>query len=95
MIQKELHRHEFFEMLFVERGSLINRFKNDEIALANDTEFGLAAYVFTTNLANGLRAARDIQAGSVCVNEVHYIPYSFRTADSSRAVWAKTARATV
>ena len=46
--------------------------KDDEIALANDTEYGLAAYVFTTNLAKGLRAARDIKAGSVCVNEVHY-----------------------
>lgn len=45
---------------------------DDEIALANDTEAGLAAYVFTTNLARGLRAARGIQAGSVCVNEVHY-----------------------
>lgn len=45
---------------------------DDEIALANDTEYGLAAYVFTTNLAKGLRAARDIQAGSVCINEVHY-----------------------
>jgi len=45
---------------------------DDEIALANDTQYGLAAYVFTTNLQNGLRAARDIQAGSVCVNEVHY-----------------------
>ena len=46
--------------------------QDDEIALANDTEYGLAAYVFTTNLAKGLRAARDIQAGSVCVNEPHY-----------------------
>jgi acyl-CoA reductase-like NAD-dependent aldehyde dehydrogenase len=46
--------------------------QDDEIALANDTEYGLAAYVFTTNLAKGLRAARDIKAGSVCVNEVHY-----------------------
>lgn len=46
--------------------------EDDEIALANDTEYGLAAYVFTTSLSNGLRAARDIQAGSVCVNEVHY-----------------------
>jgi succinate-semialdehyde dehydrogenase/glutarate-semialdehyde dehydrogenase len=45
---------------------------DDEIALANDTAYGLAAYVFTTNLQNGLRAARDIQAGSVCVNEPHY-----------------------
>ncbi|VGO21728.1 aldehyde dehydrogenase family protein [Pontiella sulfatireligans] len=45
---------------------------DDEIALANDTQYGLAAYVFTTNLAKGLRAARDIKAGSVCVNEPHY-----------------------
>ena len=45
---------------------------DDEIALANDTPFGLAAYVFTTNLSRGLRAARDIDAGSVCVNEPHY-----------------------
>ncbi|MFD2257266.1 aldehyde dehydrogenase family protein [Luteolibacter algae] len=45
---------------------------DDEIALANDTEYGLAAYVFTTSLSVGLRAARDIQAGSVCVNEPHY-----------------------
>jgi len=45
---------------------------DDEIALANDTQYGLAAYVFTSNLKNGLRAARDIKAGSVCVNEPHY-----------------------
>ena len=45
---------------------------DDEIELANDTQYGLAAYVFTTNLAKGLRAARDIKAGSVCVNEPHY-----------------------
>ena len=45
---------------------------DDEIALANDTEYGLAAYVYTTNLSRGLRAAAGIDAGSVCVNEVHY-----------------------
>ena len=45
---------------------------DDEIALANDTLYGLAAHVFTTNLSKGLRAARDIKAGSVCVNEPHY-----------------------
>ncbi|QDS98499.1 aldehyde dehydrogenase family protein [Adhaeretor mobilis] len=45
---------------------------DNEIALANDTEYGLAAYVFTSNLATGLRAARDIEAGSVCINEPHY-----------------------
>ena len=46
--------------------------RDDEIALANGTPYGLAAYVFTTNLSQGLRAARDIKAGSVCVNEPHY-----------------------
>jgi len=45
---------------------------DDEIMMANDTEYGLAAYVFTSSLKRGLRAARDIQAGSVCVNEPHY-----------------------
>lgn len=45
---------------------------DDEIALANDTPYGLAAYVFTTSLTKGLRAAHDIKAGSVCVNEPHY-----------------------
>lgn len=45
---------------------------DDEIALANDVPYGLAAYVFTTNLSNGLKAARDIDAGSVCINEPHY-----------------------
>ncbi|WP_404309836.1 aldehyde dehydrogenase family protein [Neorhodopirellula lusitana] len=46
--------------------------RDDEIALANDTEYGLAAYVFTTNLSRGLHAASEIEAGSVCVNGVHY-----------------------
>ena len=42
------------------------------IAMANDTEYGLASYVYTTNLSRGLRAAAEIDSGSVCVNEVHY-----------------------
>jgi len=46
--------------------------KDDVIAMANDTEYGLAAYVYTTNLQRGLQAAQQIQAGSVCINEVHY-----------------------
>jgi acyl-CoA reductase-like NAD-dependent aldehyde dehydrogenase len=45
---------------------------DDVIAMANDTEYGLAAYVFTTNLTRGLRAAAEIDSGSVCVNAVHY-----------------------
>lgn len=45
---------------------------DDPIAMANHTQYGLAAYVYTTNLSRGLRAAARIDAGSVCVNEFHY-----------------------
>jgi succinate-semialdehyde dehydrogenase/glutarate-semialdehyde dehydrogenase len=45
---------------------------DDVIAMANATEYGLAAYVYTSNLSRGLQAAANIDAGSVCVNEVHY-----------------------
>jgi AraC-like DNA-binding protein/mannose-6-phosphate isomerase-like protein (cupin superfamily) len=33
LIQKELHRHEYFEMLFVERGTLTNRFENEALVM--------------------------------------------------------------
>lgn len=33
LIQKDLHRHEYFELLFVEKGSLINRFKGVEMRM--------------------------------------------------------------
>ncbi|MFD3318661.1 aldehyde dehydrogenase family protein [Alteromonas macleodii] len=45
---------------------------DDIIAKANDTEFGLAAYVYTTSLSRAFSAAKGIQAGSVCINEAHY-----------------------
>lgn len=45
---------------------------DDIIALANQCEYGLSAYVYTSNLSKAFIAARDISAGSVCVNEVHY-----------------------
>ena len=35
---------------------------------ANDTEFGLSAALFTTNLDRAMRFARGIQAGQVHVN---------------------------
>jgi gamma-glutamyl-gamma-aminobutyraldehyde dehydrogenase len=42
---------------------------NDEaVALANDTNYGLAASVFTANTRRAIRAARDINAGTVTVN---------------------------
>ena len=33
------------------------------VALANDTEYGLSSAVFTTNLASGLRVAKQIEPG--------------------------------
>ncbi len=42
--------------------------EEEGIAAANDTEFGLAAYVYTESLDRALRAAERIQAGMVGVN---------------------------
>ena len=39
------------------------------IALANATEYGLGAGVYTTNIARALRVARAIRAGTVGINE--------------------------
>jgi succinate-semialdehyde dehydrogenase/glutarate-semialdehyde dehydrogenase len=45
-------------------------FETDEeaIALANDTVYGLAAYLYTGDLARGLRAAEAIESGMVGIN---------------------------
>ena len=45
-------------------------FETDEeaIALANDTVYGLAAYLYSGDLARGLRAAEAIESGMVGVN---------------------------
>ncbi len=40
----------------------------EAIQIANDTEYGLAASVFTANARTALRAAREIRAGTVTVN---------------------------
>ena len=44
----------------------------EAIKLANDSEFGLTASVWTRDLAKGKRVAEKIEAGTVCVNEVLY-----------------------
>jgi succinate-semialdehyde dehydrogenase/glutarate-semialdehyde dehydrogenase len=43
---------------------------DEAVHLANDSEFGLAASVFTRDKARGERLARRIQAGTVMVNDV-------------------------
>ena len=49
--------------------SVIEAASNDEaIAIANQTQYGLAASVFTANTRQAIRAAREIKAGTVTVN---------------------------
>lgn len=42
--------------------------ENDALRMANDTDFGLAAGVWTANLSRAHRVARKLRAGSVWVN---------------------------
>ena len=48
----------------------IFKFENEEqaIAMSNDTEFGLAAYVFTQNINQFIRVSRGLEYGMVGVN---------------------------
>lgn len=42
--------------------------EEEAIALANDTEYGLVAYVYTRDLARGLRVSEQIEAGMLALN---------------------------
>ncbi len=42
--------------------------EDEAVAIANDTEFGLAAYVYSGDLARGLRVGEAIEAGIIGVN---------------------------
>ncbi len=44
--------------------------ENEAIEKANDTGYGLSASVFTKKKKRGQRIARQIRAGSVCVNDI-------------------------
>ncbi len=43
--------------------------EEDAVAMANDTEYGLAAYAFTENLGRALRLAEKLEAGTVGIND--------------------------
>jgi len=45
LIQKDLHRHEYFEMLYVEKGSLNNRFKETTVQLKAGDVLVMKPYV--------------------------------------------------
>jgi betaine-aldehyde dehydrogenase len=42
---------------------------DEAVALANDTEFGLTAAIWTTDHARGLRTARRVRAGTIWIND--------------------------
>lgn len=51
----------------------------EALALANDSEYGLAAYVFANNVGRALRLAESLEAGSVWINDIrrsyHNVPF--------------------
>ena len=48
------------------------RTEEEAVALANDSEFGLTASVWSKDLSRARRIAGRIEAGTVCINEVLY-----------------------
>jgi acyl-CoA reductase-like NAD-dependent aldehyde dehydrogenase len=50
---------------------------DDAISLANDTEYGLSASVFSRNIAKAIRCARRIETGACHINAmtIHDEPY--------------------
>jgi aldehyde dehydrogenase (NAD+) len=48
--------------------------EDDAVAIANDTSYGLSAYVMTTNTQRGARVAARIDAGRVMVNTLTHEP---------------------
>jgi len=55
----------------------ISKFKTEEdaIKLGNQTTYGLAAAVHTTNLNTAIRVSNALQAGTVWVNQYNMISY--------------------
>lgn len=47
------------------------RDEDDVIALANDTEYGLAAYVYTDNMATAFRAFEALEFGIIGINDIN------------------------
>jgi len=64
----------------------------DAIRMANDSHYGLAAYVWTHDIGSGLRTAHTIESGWVQVNRALANPLAIPTAATSRAALAANFR---
>jgi acyl-CoA reductase-like NAD-dependent aldehyde dehydrogenase len=49
------------------------RTEEEAISLANDTDYGLSAYVYTADRERQLRVARSVNAGMISVNNISYV----------------------
>ena len=61
------------EEIFGPVACFMEKFSSDEkvIAMANDNIFGLSAYVWTKDMARGMRFANEIQAGTVWLSNTY------------------------
>ncbi len=47
---------------------------DDALAIANQSKFGLAGYAYTSSLDRALRAANEMDAGSITINKLNALP---------------------
>ena len=47
------------------------RSEDDVIAMANDTDYGLAAYIYSNNLATAMRAFEALDFGIIGINDIN------------------------
>ena len=45
--------------------------EDDVVAMANDTNYGLAAYVYTQNLSRAMRTFEELQFGIIGINDIN------------------------
>ena len=64
------------------------RTEDEAVAMANDTHYGLSAFIWTRDIGRALRVARSVQAGWVQVNRGLGSFPGCPMAVSSRAEWA-------